>query len=554
MGRSKAKRRRAVQNAGLRNPVTEWLRDAIVPDRSSSGESVGPKDLLAYPAGWHCLNKISGHVGQLPLNLYERDPSDERKKRLAENLPAYWAVKHQPNPLMSPLTLRQVVQFHALAFGNGRAYIKRNLRGEPAELWPLPPSRCATVLVTVDGSDASVDNVVGGQVVQKWHMLRRDDGTLLPIPDSSVLHIPGLGYDGVQGYSVIDLAKEWLGLAKAQNRAVGGNFKNGARPSFFLKAPPGAFRTAEEAQKFLADVRAQHQGTEADGKIGLLTGGVEAQALQQTAKDSQWQEQRVFSRQDAAIWFQVEQMLGDDSSVSYRSLEEKNRAYVQNCLMTWLTKWEQECWAKLLTTQQRESMRYYFRFTTAALLRGSLAERYQAYMIGRQGEWLSVNDIREAEDMDAREGGDEYINPVVNTRDRANDPPDDSTDEPDGDETDESGPDSPAAIERRRLIAARLKDLIGVEANRVATAAAKRKNFVAWLDEFYADDSFTSRLKVVWREVGGTDGEAAEYAAESKAALLALTDSETAETFPAAVERLVADWPARRSAEWAAQL
>jgi HK97 family phage portal protein len=219
-----------VENANFRNPIEAWLADAIMLPQSSSGETVGAKDMLGYPPAWACINKIAGHVGQLPLNLYRRDPSDERRKSLAEMLPAYWLTKHQPNPLMTPLVFRQTLQAHALWDGNGRAYIKRNMRGEPSELWPLPPHRCSTILVTTDAKDAGTPEIVRGQVVSKWHLLRDDVGQPIPIPDRDVLHIPGLGYDGLQGYPVLDLAREWLGLTKAQNRAVGEISRAGRGP------------------------------------------------------------------------------------------------------------------------------------------------------------------------------------------------------------------------------------------------------------------------------------------------------------------------------------
>jgi HK97 family phage portal protein len=462
--------------------------------------------MLAYPPAWSCINKICGHVGVLPLNEYERDLTDDRKKVLAEKEAAYWVVKHQPNHLMSPMVFRQTIQGHALWQGNGRAYIKRNQLGEPESLWPLPPQSCSTVLVTIDGRDAEFDDVVNGQRVDKWHLVRTDEGQLIPIHDSNVLHIMGFGGDGLQGYPILDLARDWLGLAKSQNRAIATNFKTGARPGIMLKAPPGVFKTEAEATAWLNGFIERHAGTENDGKVGLLTGGVEAQVLQLSARDSQWQEQRVFSRQDAAIWFQVEQMLGDDSSVSYRSLEEKNRAYLTNCLLRWLTAWEQECWLKLLTKQQQESMRFYFRFVIEGLLRGTAKERYEVYQIARQIRVLSANDVREMEDMDPIEGGDEYENPAIDTQEA-------STIETPDDDTEQMTNNS----ERRQLIANRLRAMFKVEAKRVANAITKHAAKIDWwLDSFYHPDEFTARLANVFEEVGGTKFDALEHVAESR--------------------------------------
>lgn len=528
----KAKRRASVKNSGGRTILEQFFSDRF--PESSSGETVSARDMLAYPPAFHCINKIAGHVGYLPLNLYERDPNNERKKRLAEKFPAYWLVKCQPNPLMSPLVLRQTMQAHALWNGNGRAYIQRNMRGEPTGLWPLPPARCSTVLVETNGDEADTGAVAQGKAVSKWHIFRKDDGTKIPIPDRDILHIPGLGYDGVQGYSVLDLAREWLGLAKSQNKAVGGNFKNSARPGIILKAPDGAFKTQAEAAAWLANFNANHAGAGNDGKASLMTGGMDAVVLAASARESQWQEQRVFSRQDAAIWYGVEQMLGDDSSVSYRSLEEKNRAYVTNCLVRWLTAWEQECWAKLLTTQQRESQNYYFRFVLAALLRGSLLDRYQAYAIGIQNEFLSKNDVRENEDMDAVDGGDVFRNPIVNPSDA---PP----------ASPAPGPPQNNALATRlkAMISSRLGELSQVEANRVKSAAETATNFCEWVDNFYQSTQFTARIESTFSVVGLSAASAADYADESKRQLLGAADRCTQEQLPGEVSRVVASWANR---------
>lgn len=531
----KAKRRASVKNSGGRTILERFFADQY--QESSSGEQVSARDMLGYPPAFNCINKIAGHVGYLPLNLHERDQSDERKKNLAEKLPAHWLVKCQPNPLMSPLVMRQTVQAHSLWNGNGRAYIQRNLRGEPVGLWPLPPGRCSTVLIETNGDEVDAGAVVQGKVVSKWHVFRKDNGDKVPIPDRDVLHIPGLGYDGVQGYAIMDLAREWLGLAKSQNKAVGGNFKNSARPGIIIKAPDGAFKTQAEAAAWLANFNANHAGPANDGKASMMTGGMDAMTLAASARESQWQEQRIFSRQDAAIWYGVEQMLGDDSSVSYRSLEEKNRAYVTNCLMRWLTAWEQECWAKLLTTQQRESQNYYFRFVLAALLRGSLLDRYQAYAIGKQNEFLSTNDIRESEDMDAIDGGDEYINPIINTRDGATKPSDQSPASP--------TQNNAMAARLKAMISSRLGELSQVEANRVKSAAEAATNFCEWVDNFYNSTQFTARIESTFSVVGLSSASAADYAGESKRQLLGVADRCTQEQLPGEVARVVASWASR---------
>lgn len=531
---------RPIQAATYRNPIEEWLRDAITEKKSDSGVAVTPASALGYSPVWHCVQKIAGHAGMLPCTVFEQDYSDPRKKRKADELAAYSLVKYQANPFLTAQDFRETIQMHSLLRGNGRAYIQRDARGEPLGLWPLPPGRTHTVAVS-RVNDATTDDPaeIARTPIQweKWHVLRLASGERVGIPDRDVLHIMGLSDDGLEGIDVLTLAREAIGLGLASERAPAKNFRSGARPSIMLKAPPGAFRTADEAQAFLDNFRQKHEGVENEGKVGLLTAGVEAQVMQSTARDSQWIEQRAFQRQEIALWFAVEQILGDNSSVSYNSLEQKNQAYLSGCLMRWLTKWEAEYRAKLLTQKQRDDETHYFKFQTAALLRGTTAERYQTYQVARQIKVMSANDVREREDMEPVEGGDVYENPAIATNDGRT----------------EDTPDDPQAS-RRQYIAGRLESLFRAECKRLVEMAGKRTGaqFVEWLNSFYADDGFTSRVAAAFAEFGGTAADARDHAAESRSDVIKLAVRGGREGEPAdIVADIVADWPTTRAKYWA---
>ena len=533
----------AIQNATYRNPIEDWLRDAITDPKNVAGVSVTPRTALGYAPVWSCLSKIAGHCGYLPYSIYRKEPSDPRRREEVTAHPVYHLLSY-PNAYMTGQTFRETLTAHAL-FGNGRAYIVRDGRGMPSELIPLSPNETTTVLVKFDGdtqqgsaSDAARD---GSDRWEKWHVVRFADGKQWAVPDADVLHIPGLGYDGIVGYSVIDLAKQSLGLGMAAEKASSKHFANGARPSFMLKAPPGTFRKEEDAKNFIDIFNEKHGGVENDGRVGLLRDGIDLAMTQQSPRDSEWIAQRTFQRQEVALWFCIENMLGDDSSVSYNSLEEKNRAYITNCLTRWLTKWEMECANKLLTVQQKRSESHYFKFSTAALLRGNTSDRWTVYSLGRQMEVLSANDVRTLEDMEPIEGGDDYDNPAINPTDAGS-----PTDPP-------KKPAKPAADPKenalRTVIEARLTDLIRVEIARVRQAAEKPGKFLGWLDSFYAVEEFGGRIYRVWRECGALGIDAAAYVAASKAALLDLSGSVGGDCFAAAIDNETEKWLARAATE-----
>lgn len=500
----------------------DWLRDGTETD---SGVTVNGKTALMYAPLWYAVNKISGHVGLLPTHLHEQ--KDERTAVTANKHPAYRLLKTRPNTLMTAIVFKQTLQAHAITWGNGRAAIMRNMRNDPSELIVLLPDRTITVLINGE----------------KWHVTTDlSTGEKTKIHDRDVLHIPGLGFDGIQGYSVIEMMRNSIGLGLAAEKSSSFMFKNNGVPSLILEAPTGVLKTEEEARKFLKDWDSYHTGVSQQNKTGLLRQGIKANVLGMKGTDAQWIEQRRFQRQEAALWMQLEQILGDDSSVSYRSLEEKNKAYLTNCLLPWLTKWEQELDEKLLTGQQKRTASHFFKFQTAALLRGTTKDRYDVYGIAIANRIMNPNECRQLEDLPPYEGGDEYINPHTTPGEPA------GTGQPTDDEP--SDDDQPTTREPdgrvKSLIASRLREIIGVEAKRVCEAAVKQKNFCGWVDEFYSELGFLPRLRAIWQQCGGTAEQADSYAGESKAALVDLAGTvATNQELAAAVSALTSAWDSR---------
>lgn len=536
--RSANRTKTEVKNATYGNPIQDWLRDVLA-DRESkndTGVTVNGKTALGYPPVWSCINKIAGHVGYLPIHLYERSARDTKQTQMLLGNISYYAIACEPNAFMTPSTFKETITGDAILHGNGRAYIVRDGNNVASEFLPLPPDKTSTFMVKFtsesefkEGGMAEVTADPGGW--EKWHVTRLTDGSKFYFPDFKVLHIAGMGYDGVQGYSVLELAKTSIGLGLAGEKAAAKNFKTGARPSFMLKAPNGVLTKESDAREFLKQFREEHEGVDNEGKIGLLRGGIELETVQHTAQESQWNEQRLFQRQEMALLFAVEQILGDDSSVSYRSLEEKNRAYITNCLNRWLNKWEQELFRKTLTTSQRRSMRFYYRFDDWELTRGTMSERFQAYQIARQAEILSANECREFEDLEPRSGGDSYANPAINPQTPSGPV---STGQ---DATQKQNTSARAAIESH------VSHIVGVEKKRILGYAENASRFVTLIDRFYS--GWGDRIEKMVCELGGDKSLAIEWVEESKAMLIEASGRATKETIVAEISRTLEAWGKR---------
>jgi hypothetical protein len=287
--------------------------------------------------------------------------------------------------------------------------------------------------------------------------------------------------------------------------------------------------------------REAHDGSENTGKTAMLREGIKANMVTMSGKDSQWIEQRMFQRQEAAMWFCLEEIIGDDSSVSYNSLAEKHLAYLTNCLNRWLVHIEAALDRTLLTERQQDSQSHYFKFNTHAMMRmdPSTQAEYLTKLIASRV--MSPNEAREKLDMNPYVGGDTYENPAITVQESAETLQDDAdTDQSDATETN---------AEARQAIVSRLRHMIGIEQQRITTAA-KTKNVIAAIERFYG--KWQDSLANVCEELGGTPYHAADHCSRSKEALIEVLAVTSANAVPDAVAELVAAWADR--AEYLATL
>jgi HK97 family phage portal protein len=456
--------------ASTTSKPASWFIDWIHQERENdSGVSVDGRTALRYAPVWNAVNRICGRLAQLPLIVYEQ--TGPRTKERAVKHPAYRLLRRRPNALMTPATFKEIITYHAIMWGNGRAAIVRDWRADPLELVPLLPETTKTV-------------VVNGA---KWHttevQLETGEIRTYKFPDRDVLHVIGLGYDGVQGYALWELAKTSWGCGLAAEKSEARLFRNHTIPGLILEAPPGTFANDDEAKKFLQAFRDMHEGMDNAGKTALLREGIKATKLSLTGDEAQAVEQREFQQVQAGLWFLLESMLGIENSVSYNSLEQKQLAELINCLNPWLVKWQEQCEAKLLREREIEADSHFFRWSTGALLRSDTKTTYETLTAGVRGRIITPNEAREVLDLEPIEGGDELQNPAIDVR-RAQSDTSDESDESDTSDTSDRSDDESLRARLRATIADRLQDLAAVERSRVEAAAAKPGGGLA-IREFY---------------------------------------------------------------------
>jgi HK97 family phage portal protein len=357
---------------------------------NSSGVKVTRLRALGHSAMWKAVNLISGDVGRLPLKVYKR--SGEGKETDPSHA-AYQLLWRKPNPYMTSMIFRQTLQSHVLMSGNGYAWIERDEAFRPIGLYPLNPEntfpfRRNGVLYYA----TSVDEMPDGS-----------QGQYRIIDASDVLHIRGLSFDGLVGYNVIHVLRNAIGKPLAIRDYTSRFFKNSAQPSIILEFPAGI---KEEAVKnVIRSWNERHQGIDKAFMVAALREGVVAKMVSSAARDAQLVESEAYSLIDIANVTGVPpHKIGASIQSSYNSLEQENQSYLDETLDRWLTVWEEECWDKLLSEEEKRSDSHTTEFIRAALERVNLNARGEYYSKALDKGWMCRDEVR----------GFENLNPIPN--------------------------------------------------------------------------------------------------------------------------------------------
>ena len=364
---------------------------------SAAGKRVNERSAMQMTAVYSCVRILAEAAAGLPLHLYRYKEDGGKEKALDH--PLYLLLHDEPNPEMSSFVFRETLMTHLLLWGNAYAQIIRNGRGEVMALYPLMPDRMA-----VDRDDK-------GQLYYEYTTSADDapisKGSIVRLKPSDVLHIPGLGFDGLVGYSPIAMAKNAIGLAIATEEYGSKFFANGAQPSGVLEHPG----TIKDPQRVRDSWMSQFGGSANSNKIAVLEEGLKYTPISISPEQAQFLETRKFQINEIARIFRVPpHMVGDLEKSSFSNIEQQSLEFVKYTLEPWLVRWEQSIQRTLFSADEKK--RYFVRFNVEGLLRGDYASRMNGYAVGRQNGWMSANDIRELENLDripAEEGGDLYL-------------------------------------------------------------------------------------------------------------------------------------------------
>lgn len=377
------------ESSDLENPK-RWLYEAFgVP--FGRGIRVTAASAMQSTAVLGCVRILAETVASLPMPVYKR--LNPRGKARASH-PIGDILQRAPNPRMTAFTFRETMMAHILLWGNCYAEIEYDDEGRVVALWPIPPHRVQH-METATGDP--------------FFRVTTSDGKQHNVPFYAMFHIPGLGFDGKKGMSVISWARQAVELALATEQFGAEFFANGTNVGAVATHPGTLTDTAYERLK--KSLQEKYEGLGKAHRLMLLEEGMTFSKNTIPPNDAQFLETRKFQTLEISRIFRVPpHMLGDLERATFSNIESQGTDFIVHSVRPWLVRWEQTANWKLFSESDRK--RYFVEFLVEGYLRGDSAARSAFYKEMFNIGVYSQNDIREKENDNPIEGGDRYYVPL----------------------------------------------------------------------------------------------------------------------------------------------
>lgn len=349
-----------------------------------TGVTVTPDKALGITAFWNGVRIISQTIAGLPFEVHERQ---ERGRRLAREHPVYRLLHVRPNPYMTPYTFKEIRAAHVLTWGNSYAEIERDGAGRPIALWPLLPDRTGV-------------EVKNGEKVY-WTIV---NGTKVYLAADRVLHVPGLGFDGLRGYNVIKLFRDSLGLTLAANEYGAQFFGNSGRPSGVLEHPSKV--DDNERRRIREEWNQLHSGLSRAQRTAVLWGGMKFQPLSVPPEEAQFLETRSLQIDEVARILNINPILlqkTEGATTWGTAIGHFLTAFGKFTIAPWLEREEDAVNWDLFSEEERG--RFYAKYNMAALLRGDAKTQAEILEIERRNAIINADDWLELTDRNPLPNG-----------------------------------------------------------------------------------------------------------------------------------------------------
>lgn len=357
--------------------------------RTLGGVSVTPETAMRYSAVFACMRCIAETLAMLQWEVFERLADGTTRAR--SDHPVHYLLNQRPNPDVPALTFREAIVMQMLAWGNSYAQIEWLNNGQAGALWQIP-----SWLVTV------ARDTRGNLVYEVRGEYGAADRTLR---EGDVLHWRNVGVDGLLGVSTISQAAQTIGFGSELEQFGSAGFRNAPFLAGWLEYP-GKLPDKEHSDKIKQSWREKYMGWRRAGEVPILESGMTYHQLQLPLRDAQFLESRQFQAQEICRWFRVPQhKINILEEASYANIESLEIDFFNETLLPTTVRLQQELDYKVFEGAVRAS-KFYAKHSLAPILKGDLKTRYEAYSIGLRYGFLSINDVRQMEDLDQITGGD----------------------------------------------------------------------------------------------------------------------------------------------------
>lgn len=381
--------------------VTDNVRDSgqlFVFGKADSGERVDEKSAMQIATVYACVRLLAETVAGLPLHIYRYTAEG---KEQARDHPLYKILYRQPNPEMTSFSFRETMMTHLLLWGNAYAQIVRDGRNAVLGLYPLLPE------------NVEIDRNEKGEIYYIYHAYTDEkpgeNNRDIYFRNDEIFHVPGLGFNGLTGFSPIAMMKNALGTTLAVEKYGSAFFKNGAQPSGVLEHP-GVLKDPSKIRENWSDV---YGGANNAHKVAVLEEGMQYKPISLPPEDSQFLSTRQFGVNEIYRIFRVPPHLVQVMDhATFSNIEHQSIDFVVHTLTPWLVRFEQAVVKDLLLPEEQDV--YFPKFNVDGLLRGDYQSRMQGYATGISNGFMSPNDVRDLEGFDRipeeKGGNDFYLN------------------------------------------------------------------------------------------------------------------------------------------------
>jgi len=370
----------------LKDPAPWFMK--MFGHESSSGEKVTVESALGVPIVYSCVNILANSIAKLPLQTFKK--TETGRERDSGHAVAR-LLETRPNPYQSPFKFKHLVETHRNLWGNAYINIDWGWDGRPKALWLLNPAKTEPV-VDVDTNEV-------------WFLTTLPNGSTTKIAYGDVINLTALTTDGLKGKTPIQVAREAIGSSQAAQKFKGKFYKNGASNSGLLKIPGMLNKDAKDVVR--DEWEKANTGIDNAQRIAILDAGLEFQNISMPLKDAQFVEGMKYDKTEIATLYNIPlHMVNELDRSTHNNMEHQSLDFIVNTLSPIITQWEEEVNYQLFSLKEQEI--YYSKFNLTSLLRGDSKSRAEYYKIMVDIGAYSLNEVRDLEEKDSIEGGDNH--------------------------------------------------------------------------------------------------------------------------------------------------